>query len=199
MYAVALSWKNAHLHGNLWAQSHQLRYRAFIERQHWSIPNDGDMEWDQYDNPRATYVVVDDGDGRCIATCRLLSTTCPYMIEEIFPHMLPYPPPKQHDIWEASRVTVDSSLSSENRRHALRILLLKAQQLGIDRGVKHYLGLMPVAIFRRTIIKNGVNVNILLERAAPVDGILTATGEMLVDEATLHRLRSHPVQWQAAD
>lgn len=190
MHAVTLSWKNAHLHGSLWAQSHRLRYKAFIERQRWNIPHDGEMEWDQYDNPRATYVVVDDGSGHCVATCRLLSTVYPYMIEEIFANLLPYPPPKQPDIWEASRVAVDYSLSAVDRRVALKILFAEALQFGIDYGIKHYLGLMPVAIFKRTMIGNGVDVNILLERATMIDGVLIATGEMMVDAFSVRRIRS---------
>jgi acyl homoserine lactone synthase len=42
---------------NALAAQHRLRYRSIIERQQWDVPNYGEMEFDQYDNPAAKYLV----------------------------------------------------------------------------------------------------------------------------------------------
>jgi N-acyl-L-homoserine lactone synthetase len=46
--------------GNPLADQHRLRYRSIIERQNWDVPNYCQMEFDQYDNPAAKYLVYRD-------------------------------------------------------------------------------------------------------------------------------------------
>jgi len=187
MNTVVITWKTIHRHGELWLQSHQLRHQAFVARLAYDVPSHDGMEWDQYDTPRASYIVVEH-DGRCAAVCRLVPTTGPYMLEELFPQLLPYAPPKAADIWEATRIAVDAALPAPARDAALRALIVGVQRFGLENGIRHFLGLMPVAIFKRTLIRNGVAVRILDAAAKPIDGITTAAGEILVDPATVERL-----------
>nr|ABD97989.1 autoinducer synthase AlpI [Azospirillum lipoferum] len=168
-------------------QSHQLRHQAFVDRLRYAVPSHDGLEWDQYDTPRASYIVVEH-DGRCAAVCRLVPTTAPYMLEELFPQLLPYAPPKSADIWEATRIAVDAALPAPARDAALRALIVGVQRFGLENGIRHFLGLMPVAIFKRTLVRNGVTVRILDAAAQPIDGIATAAGEILVDPATVERL-----------
>ena len=44
-----------HFPGNPIAEQHRLRYRCIIERQDWKVPHVRQLEYDQYDNPAATY------------------------------------------------------------------------------------------------------------------------------------------------
>lgn len=82
------------------------------------------------------------------------------MIQEIFCDLLPSPAPQRADVWEASRIAVDAALPASTRERALRSLIVGVQQYGLDNGIHHYLGLMSVPIFRRTLIRHGVAVNI---------------------------------------
>lgn len=182
-----IDWKTIHEHGELWLQSHRLRYQAFVDRLAYDVPHHDGIEWDQFDTPRASYVIVED-DGRCVGVCRLVPTLAPYMLRDVFPELLPYDPPMAPDIWEATRIAVDATLPAPARDAALRHLIIGVQRFGLANGVRHFLGLMPVAIFRRTLMRNGVRVNILEEAARPIDGITTAAGEILVDPATIQRL-----------
>jgi hypothetical protein len=45
---------------NALAAQHRLRYRSIIERQKWNVPNYGQMEFDQYDNPAEKYLIYRD-------------------------------------------------------------------------------------------------------------------------------------------
>lgn len=187
MQAVVITWKTIPQHSELWLQSHQLRHQAFVDRLQYDVPSHDGLEWDQFDNPFASYIVIEH-DGRCAAVCRLVPSTAPYMLETVFPDLLPYAAPKQPDVWEASRITVDASLPAAARDRALKALIVGVQRFGLEHGIRHYLGLMPIAIFRRTLIRNGVTVNILMDRAKAIDGVTTASGEILVDPATIEHL-----------
>jgi N-acyl-L-homoserine lactone synthetase len=187
MRAVQITWATIHQHGDLWLQSHQLRHEAFVERLNYQVPSHDGLEWDQYDTPRATYIVIEDG-GRCAAVCRLVPTTAPYMLEELFPELLPYAPPKRPDVWEASRIAVASHLPAARRDLALKALIVGVQRFGLDHDLSHYLGLMPVPIFKRTLIRHGVEVRIMSDHARAIDGIVTAAGEIGVHAATIERL-----------
>jgi len=187
MNTLVITWKTIPKHGELWLQSHQLRHQAFVDRLGYDVPSHDGLEWDQFDTPRAAYIVVEDG-GRCAAVCRLVPTCAPYMLETVFPELLPYAPPKQADVWEASRIAVDATLPALARDSALKALIVGVQRFGLEHGIRHYLGLMPVPIFRRTLMRHGVRVNILVERTQAIDGIMTAAGEILVDAATVEHL-----------
>lgn len=187
MDAHVISWSNVHLYGDLWAKSHRLRHEAFIARQGWDVPAHEGMEWDQYDNPRASYIVVSD-QGRCVGVCRLVQTIHPYMIEEVFPKLLPYPAPKRPEVWEATRFVVAADLPPACRDQALKRLIVGVQRFGIDHQVDHFLGLMPMAIWRRTLERNHVKLSIHCDTASRIDGVMTATAEIAVDLATIQAL-----------
>jgi acyl homoserine lactone synthase len=187
MNTFVITWKTIPKHGELWLQSHQLRHQAFVARLGYDVPSHDGLEWDQFDTPRAAYIVVENS-GRCVAVCRLVPSLAPYMLETIFPALLPYAAPKQADVWEASRIAVDATASAAIRDAALKALIVGVQRFGLEHGIRHFLGLMPIPIFRRTLIRHGVAVNILMERAQEIDGIVTAAGEILVDAATVERL-----------
>ena len=53
--------ETAHLFpGNPIAAQHRLRYRAIIERQQWDVPVINGLEYDNYDNPSAVYLIYRD-------------------------------------------------------------------------------------------------------------------------------------------
>ncbi|MCZ4281685.1 hypothetical protein O4H49_12920 [Kiloniella laminariae] len=192
MISHILNWQNIHLNGDLWLQHHRIRYQSFVGRQNWDVPHHDGLEWDQYDNPRASYILISQ-QGRCLACCRLISSVHPYMIEEVFPDFLPYAPPKKPKVWEASRIAVDNSLAADIRNRALCQLIIAIQQFGLENGIEKYLGLMPVAIFNRVLVRNGVCLKIHQGKAGLIDGKKTATADILVDPRTVDYLQSHLV------
>ena len=74
--------------GNPLAAQHRLRYRSIIERQKWDVPNYCQMEFDQYDNPAAKYLVYRDEKYIARGVSRFYPTTLPYMLEQLFSHFV---------------------------------------------------------------------------------------------------------------
>lgn len=188
MQTHRLNWQNIHQFGGLWLEHHRLRYENFVARQGWDIPNFDRLEWDQYDTPRAQYIIVEHNH-TCAAACRLVSTEHPYMIEEVFSHLLPYDLPKTDRVWEATRFVVDADLSPDLRAMALQQLIIGVQQFGLDYQLDRFLGLMPIPIFKMALMRNGVEVDIHTDTAALIDGKRTATGDIYISQATIDRLQ----------
>ena len=62
------------------------------------------MELDQFDRPDTVYVIVQTDDGDIVGCARLLPTTRPYLLAEVFPQLLNgLPPPRSPEVWELSR------------------------------------------------------------------------------------------------
>ena len=83
------------------------RYDVFVRRLGWALAHDAGgeaSEWDQFDCD-ATVHVVALGTGRLVCGCaRLLPTTGPYLLRDVFPQLLgQHPPPVSPMVWELSR------------------------------------------------------------------------------------------------
>jgi acyl homoserine lactone synthase len=93
---------------------HRLRARVFAERLAWSVKVENGWEVDQFDKLDPLYLISEDADGRIRGTVRLLPTTGPNMLSDVFSQLLP---PNQSvrspRIWESSRFSVDHEALAE--------------------------------------------------------------------------------------
>lgn len=85
---------------------YQFRYTVFKERLQWNLATDGNRELDQFDQFDPLYVLI--AENRRITGCaRLLPTTGPYMLKDVFPFLIDgNPPPAANDVWELTRFAV---------------------------------------------------------------------------------------------
>lgn len=80
------------------------RHKVFVERLGWQLQTQDGTELDQFDRPDTVYVVAQDDEQQIIGCARLLPTTRPYLLAEVFPHLLNgQEPPCSSDVWELSR------------------------------------------------------------------------------------------------
>jgi acyl homoserine lactone synthase len=101
-------------------QIYSYRYSVFVERLKWTLPGAGaGLEMDQFDRDSTCHVCVRDG-GATVGYARLLSTTEPYLLSEVFPELMDGAPiPRSSDVWELSRFcSMDLRSPSEHRRQA---------------------------------------------------------------------------------
>lgn len=83
----------------------QYRYKVFVQKLGWDLTctEDG-LEYDQFDRDDTVYVVAQGDDEAVVGVARLLPTTRPYLLGEIFPHLLNgEQPPACGQVWELSR------------------------------------------------------------------------------------------------
>jgi acyl homoserine lactone synthase len=88
---------------------YRLRSAAFSERLGWDVKSVRGREIDTFDDLDPTYMVVRDRQqpSRALGCWRLLRTTGPYMLRDVFPELLDGAPvPDDPRVWEISRYAV---------------------------------------------------------------------------------------------
>lgn len=136
-----ISQENAHLHWDALASMHQLRRTVFSERLGWSVNVVNGLELDQFDLPEAHYLVHYASDGRVNACTRLLPTTGPYLLADVFPELVDGEMPRAHDIWESTRFCADQATAPGN---IAAILMAGMLEFGQYAGLRAYVSVSDI-------------------------------------------------------
>jgi acyl homoserine lactone synthase len=130
------------------------RHRVFVEHLGWPLGATDGIESDQFDRIDTVYVAVEDEQGRIAGCARLLPTTQPYLLGEVFPQLLNgMSAPRDPRIWELSRfasvdfnqpVTPLAQFSSS----ATALLLRAAMDCAASLGAARLITVSPMGIER---------------------------------------------------
>ncbi len=131
----------------------RLRHRIFCERMNWDVRSVNGREHDDFDNHRPVYLLGRDPSGVLVSTWRLLPTTGPYMIRNVFPDLMDgRTMPNDPGVWETSRFAVetedDSTDSLAAVSEATRELFCGLVEFGIAYGILEVITLYDVRIGR---------------------------------------------------
>lgn len=177
--------------GNPVAAQHKLRYRSIIARQNWEVPTIRDMEYDGYDNPATTYLVYRDDAGEALGVCRLYPTDRPYMLEQVFSHLVSdIELPHNTKVWEASRFCVDERAPLELRRKIIQEIVVGYLEYGLDQGIDRYIGIMYPAYWRNIFTKSGWNIDWIGDEKKLESGHAIRAGWVEVSQSNLAKVRS---------
>ena len=95
----------------------EARKRVFVDLLGWDVPVvDGRFEVDQFDDREARYIVVTDEVGGHLGSIRLLPTTRPHILGDLYPELCEGVPPRGPRIAEITRFCLDRSLRAPDRR-----------------------------------------------------------------------------------
>jgi N-acyl-L-homoserine lactone synthetase len=87
----------------------RLRGRVFGNRLGWEVEVKDGMEFDRFDDLDPAYVVGLDEEGQVVSCLRLLQTTGPHMLADVFSSILDGEPPlRSVALWESTRFCVDT-------------------------------------------------------------------------------------------
>ncbi|AQT08649.1 N-acyl-L-homoserine lactone synthetase [Pseudomonas protegens] len=139
------------------------RYKVFVEKLGWPLDCPDQLELDEFDRDDTLYLAAKDETGAIVGTARLLPTTRPYLLSEVFPDLLGSDqPPSQTHVWELSRfaaVSLDKEtdvLNAYSSSHSMS-LLLEAFEYAKSLGARKLLTVSPSAI-ARLLIKRKFNI-----------------------------------------
>ena len=119
------------------AQMHRDRKRVFVDRLGWRLPvRDGQYEVDQFDGESAVYLLATDSQGNHEGSLRLLPTTGPHLLSEVFPDLCEGGVPRGPDIWEITRLCTAPDLADP--RPVRQALLLGVVEFALLNGVRRY-------------------------------------------------------------
>jgi len=140
---------------NVKAEVFSYRYKVFVEQLGWELDTPFDREVDQFDHENTIYVIAKNQQREIIGCARLLPTTMPYLLEEVFPELLNgLAPPKSSDIWELSRFTsldLKEKGIPENTQFSLDStvdLLKQTIQCAKRQGAKKIISVSPIGVER---------------------------------------------------
>jgi acyl homoserine lactone synthase len=180
-----------HFPGNPLAEQHRLRYRCVIERQDWQVPSIDAMEYDQYDTPATTYLIWRDGAGIARGVSRLCPTDRPFMLQEVFSHMVTYEAmPGGPRTLEGSRFCIDRRLESSQRRRIAQEIVLAYLEYGLKRQIEQIIGVMYPAYWRSLFTKNGWQPVWIGDACATPDGKKSRAAILPLSAETLAKVRA---------
>lgn len=131
------------------------RHQVFVEMLGWELQCQHGIETDQFDRDDTVYVVAHDTDDNIIGLGRLLPTTRPYLLGEVFPELLNgQTPPSSPDVWELSRfaaVDFNGTISPTQGQFSSEIaveLLHKTIEVARSHGAAELITVSPLGIER---------------------------------------------------
>ncbi|AOZ02108.1 hypothetical protein BKK81_22600 [Cupriavidus sp. USMAHM13] len=130
------------------------RYKVFVQQLGWRMPCGQEGELDQFDHPETFYVVAQ-SHSEIVGIARLLPTTRPYLLAEVFPQLLDgAAPPSSARVWELSRFAATPPHGARNGpldhfSSPLAVALLAAALACAARqGAAHVITVSPLAVER---------------------------------------------------
>jgi acyl homoserine lactone synthase len=174
-----------------WQALGRYRHRVFVQHLGWSLPDArGETEWDGYDRPDTVYVLALSTTGSLCGCARLLPTTRPYLLAEVFPQLLDgQPAPHDEATWELSRFAAVDLDAAPLDGHTLGSpqaldLLLTVMREAARRDARALVSVSPIAIQR--ILRKGGYPFTPLGRTHSVGGQTLFACGMPLQTALLH-------------
>lgn len=122
-------------------EMYRLRARVFGDRLGWEIKVADGREIDKFDALDPTYLVGLDDEGHVVSCARLLQTTGPHMLADVFSSILDGEPPlRSSRVWESTRFCVDTqrlkaTSGAGGISHATCEILLGINDHGMAAGI----------------------------------------------------------------
>ena len=141
---------------------YKLRYNTFHTRLGWDVQCENGMERDDFDSTSTVYIIGKGSDQSVDACWRLLPTTGPYMLRDIFPELLHgQAAPQASDCWELSRfaVATDRVQSGVEGFGDLSVaLMVESARFALQHGIKRIVTVTTTSI-ERLIKRQGLHVH----------------------------------------
>lgn len=142
-------------------EMYRIRHRIYVEGRGWrALARPDRREIDEFDTEDAIYLLGLDSNGRVQSGLRLLPTTGPHLMRDIFPHALTWGRvPNDNRIYEITRyfLTDEPADRGERRRTAGEILCAMFE-FGLARGLTH-ISLVCDTFFMPTMLECGFKVH----------------------------------------
>jgi acyl homoserine lactone synthase len=145
---------NAHEHRDLLREMYRLRTRVFRDRLGWDVTVVDGLERDRYDEEAPVYLILADEEAkRVIGSLRLLPTTGPTLLADLFSDTLPDAAfLSAPSIWECTRFCLDEELLATAGRAEVLLasgrLLAALGQVALKAGIVTILGNFAPSMLR---------------------------------------------------
>jgi acyl homoserine lactone synthase len=182
---------NAERHVGSLYQMHRIRKAVFKDRLGWDVTVSGEFEVDEYDALGPSYLLSIDRYGTLIGCVRLLPTTGPNMLRDIFPSFVTKAAvPRGERVWEASRFAVsrNTTAAEAGLSQTTYDLLIGVLKFGLSNGISTIVCVVDLRM-ERILRRAGWQ----LERLGPAHRIgstIAMAGQLDVSAQILRRLET---------
>lgn len=127
------------------ASMFEARKRVFVDLLKWDVPVlGGRFEVDQYDDAHALYVIVANGDGEHLGSARLLETTGPHILRDLYPELCEDSVPRGQRTMEITRFCLGRNQRARERRDTRNRLVSALVSFALERGIALYTAVAEV-------------------------------------------------------
>jgi acyl-homoserine lactone synthase len=190
--------ENSRLFAGFLDQMYRRRYDIFVKTRGWKGLDRGDgTEKDRFDNDDAVYLLSIRENGMLDGAMRLIPTTCPHLLSEVFPDFVAGAVPRGPDIYEMTRYfTIRDRDNAARMRIVAGELLCAMFEYCLDMRAKWITTMFDTFYLRRTR-ENHWN-EILLGPAAKYDEGTAVAAKFAVSERNLDATRkTHGISYRA--
>lgn len=174
-------------------QMHRLRARQFSDRRGWRVVVENGLERDRFDNLNPLYILVLSDEQQLLASLRLLPTTGPHMLSDVFPEVMGGTGIVRHPlVLESSRFCVDTKAAQdfgpEGINLVTRELLFGLFSTAQKAGMRNIISVYDVFV-ERVLRRAGCQ----FDRLGPIckfDDLQTVGGLFEVNDATIQNVQS---------
>ncbi|MFT7433010.1 MAG: N-acyl-L-homoserine lactone synthetase [Alphaproteobacteria bacterium] len=141
---ILVNQHNMHLYSRELESMFQLRKKVFIDKLGWDIEPVGDMEIDQFDTCEAHYLIYLDKDSNAVGSTRLIPTTEPYILGDIFSSLVEIEEvPRCASTWETTRFCADRQYAPMD---VSCILMAGMIEFAYELRIKNYVSVTDVRL-----------------------------------------------------
>lgn len=128
------------------------RKQVFVDLLKWDVPVLSDrFEIDQFDDEHATYLILTDGEGAHLGSTRLLPTTRPHILGDLFASLCEAESPRGADTYEITRFCLDRGLTAQIRRVVRDTLIGAIVDHALDHGIRTYTAIAAMGWFQQIL------------------------------------------------
>jgi acyl homoserine lactone synthase len=150
---VVIRPNDAHPDQQMLHRMFRFRHRVFRERLGWEVESRHGLEIDRFDELQPVYMISHNPRREVTGSWRLLPTTGPYMLKDVFPALLQGElPPQDPTVWEISRfATLTGGRRERVQANLGQVTFAMIQSLlpfAEEHGIRHYVFVTSVALER---------------------------------------------------
>lgn len=147
-----LNWQEAQARTSLVDSMHADRKRVFVDALKWDIPHDGEFEKDEFDNDRASYLILpDSASGDHLSSIRLLDTEGPHILGDVFPFLCEGRVPRGPHIREITRFCASPRYKAAERLRARNMMARALIELGHREGIAGYTAVCEIGFLSQIL------------------------------------------------
>ncbi|EEX10418.1 autoinducer synthesis protein [Ruegeria lacuscaerulensis ITI-1157] len=193
---IVIDGLNQHEFKDILDEMFKLRARVFGDRLGWEVNIQDGRERDHFDDLHPAHVVSLNDEGEVVGCMRLLQTTGPHMLADVFNSILDGEPPiRSAQVWEATRFCVDTKKLGRGRgknsvSYVTSEVMIGSFEYAMDAGVRDAVAVID-PVMNRVLQRSGNAPYDYVGTAKPMGKVVAMAALMDCSEERIASIRNY--------